>query len=81
MNGNDNISSKEQVFVNHGWDAVRCGKPIEHGKTYTTYNRMQLESRTIYAGDTYVYEGQELVAIFEGVKVSFSILTTELSQH
>ncbi|KAI4282009.1 MAG: hypothetical protein L6R38_003266 [Xanthoria sp. 2 TBL-2021] len=29
---------------------------------------MQLESRTIYAGDTYVYEGQELVAIFEGVK-------------
>lgn len=70
MNGNDNLSSKEQVFINHGWDAMRCGKPIEHGKTYTTYNRMQLESGTMYAGDTYIFEGQELVAIFEGVKVS-----------
>ncbi|KAI4223523.1 MAG: hypothetical protein LQ349_007414, partial [Xanthoria aureola] len=69
MNGNGNLSSKEQVFINQGWDAMRCGKPIEHGKTYTTYNRMQLESGTMYAGDTYIFEGQELVAIFEGVKI------------
>ncbi|KAL8725152.1 MAG: hypothetical protein Q9166_007527 [cf. Caloplaca sp. 2 TL-2023] len=68
MNGNDNISSKDQVFVNHGWDAMRYGKQIESGKSYTTYNRMQLESGTMYAGDTYIFEGQELVAIFEGVR-------------
>ncbi|KAL8653253.1 MAG: hypothetical protein Q9210_002207 [Variospora velana] len=68
MNGNDNVSSKGQVFVNHGWDAMRCGKPIESGKSYTTYNRMQLETGTMYAGDTYIFEGQELVAIFEGVR-------------
>ncbi|KAL8896686.1 MAG: hypothetical protein Q9192_002952 [Flavoplaca navasiana] len=68
MNGNDNVSSKDQVFVNHGWDSLRCGKPIESGKLYNTYNRMQLETGTMYAGDTYIFEGQELVAIFEGVR-------------
>ena len=74
MNGNDNISSKDQVFVNHGWKAMRCGKPVENGRSYTTYNRMQLESGTMYIGDTYIIEGQELVAIFEGVRVSFLFL-------
>lgn len=80
MNGNDNISSKDQVFVNHGWDALRCAKPIESGKSYTTYNRMQLEGGTMYAGDTYIFEGQELVAIFEGVRVSHPFLNIRLVQ-
>lgn len=80
MNGNDNVSSKDQVFVNHGWDALRCGKPIESGKSYTTYNRMQLETGTMYAGDTYIFEGQELIAIFEGVRVSHPVLHTKLAQ-
>lgn len=80
MNGNDNLSCKDQVFVNHGWDAMRCGKPIESGKSYTTYNRMQFESGTMYAGDTYIFEGQELVGIFEGVRVSRSFLNVRLVQ-
>jgi naphtho-gamma-pyrone polyketide synthase len=70
MNGNDNVYSKDQVFINHGWEAMRCAKAVEHGKTYTTYNRMQLESGTMYVGDTYIFDGQELIAIFEGVRVS-----------
>lgn len=70
MNGNENIYAKDQVFINHGWDTMRCAKMVEHGKTYTTYNRMQLESGTMYVGDTYVFDGQEVVAIFEGVRVS-----------
>ena len=72
MNGNDNVASMEQVFVNHGWEAMRCARSVEAGKTYTTYNRMQLESGTMYAGDTYVFDGQDLIAIFEGVRVSES---------
>ena len=70
MNGTENIASKQLVFVNHGWDAMRCSKPIEGDKSYTTYNRMHLESGTTYVGDTYVLEGEEIVAIFEGVRVS-----------
>ncbi|KAH7076878.1 hypothetical protein BKA63DRAFT_468889 [Paraphoma chrysanthemicola] len=68
MNGNENIYAKDQVFINHGWDTMQCAKPVEFGKTYTTYNRMQFESGTMYAGDTYVLDGADIIAIFRGVR-------------
>ncbi|KAG8630570.1 hypothetical protein KVT40_002189 [Elsinoe batatas] len=68
MNGNDNVYSKDQVFVNHGWDNMRLARSLDPTTTYRTYNRMQLESGTMYAGDTYIFDDNELVAIFEGVK-------------
>lgn len=70
MNGNDNIYSKDQVFVNHGWDAVRCASRFVKGKTYQSYNKMQLANATMYVGDTYILEEGVVVAVFEGVKVS-----------
>ena len=70
MNGNDNIYSKEQVFVNHGWDAMRFSTKFSKGKTYQTYNKMQLASGTMYIGDTYILEEGNVVAVFEGIKVS-----------
>ncbi|KAK4553130.1 hypothetical protein LTR86_009857 [Recurvomyces mirabilis] len=68
MNGNDNVYAKDQVFINHGWDAMRVAKPVFSNKTYTVYNRMQLESGTTYVGDTYIYDEEELVGLFEGVR-------------
>ncbi|KAI9648860.1 hypothetical protein NHQ30_003501 [Ciborinia camelliae] len=70
MNGNDNVLSKEVVYINHGWDALRCSRKFERGKTYQTYNRMQLESGTTYMGDTYILDEGVVVAVFEGVRVS-----------
>lgn len=69
MNGNDNTESKSQVFVNHGWDGMRCATKLSKGKTYQTYNKMQLINGTLYAGDTYILDEGNVVAIFEGVKV------------
>jgi naphtho-gamma-pyrone polyketide synthase len=71
MNGNDNVHSKENVFINHGWDAIKVVdvKKFQHGKTYQTYNRMQLESGTNYVGDTYILDGDEIMAVYEGIKV------------
>ncbi|KAI9707015.1 MAG: Type I Iterative PKS [Bogoriella megaspora] len=70
MNGSDNIHAKGHVFINHGWSKMRCAKPIEHGKTYQTYNKMQPEDDqgNMYVGDTYILENGNIVAIFEGVK-------------
>ncbi|KAF2858089.1 putative polyketide synthase [Piedraia hortae CBS 480.64] len=68
MNGNDNIHSKDQVFINHGWDHVRFAEPLEAGKEYTTYNRMQLVNKAMYAGDTYILDGNNVVGMFEGVR-------------
>ncbi|KFY41333.1 hypothetical protein V494_03051 [Pseudogymnoascus sp. VKM F-4513 (FW-928)] len=67
MNGNDNVESRSQVFINHGWGAMRCATTFAHGKTYQTYNKMQLVEGTMYAGDTYILEEGNIVAIFECV--------------
>ena len=71
MNGNDNIHTKDHVFVNHGWSGMKCAKKVEYNKTYQTYNKMlpQDDKGTMYVGDTYILENGIIVAIFEGVKV------------
>jgi iterative type I PKS product template protein len=69
MNANDGVDSRTQVFINHGWEKMRIAEPLQAGKTYRSYNRMQLVEKTTYAGDTYVLDGGRIVAIFEGVTV------------
>ncbi|KAH9210389.1 polyketide synthase [Leptodontidium sp. 2 PMI_412] len=67
MNVNDNVDSRTQVFINHGWERMRIAEPFQAGKTYHAYNRMQLVEKTTYVGDTYILEQGRIVAIFEGV--------------
>ncbi|KAJ0114474.1 hypothetical protein J7T55_004717 [Diaporthe amygdali] len=67
MNANDKLSSKSTVFVNHGWDHMRISDSLEPGKTYRAYNRMHLIEKTLYTGDTYIFDGVQLIAVFEGV--------------
>jgi naphtho-gamma-pyrone polyketide synthase len=69
MNGNENFPSN-QAFINHGWDTMRCAKKFAKGKTYQTYNKMQLVDGTMYSGDTYILEDDNIVGIYGGVKVS-----------
>ncbi|RMZ75372.1 hypothetical protein DV737_g5307, partial [Chaetothyriales sp. CBS 132003] len=68
MNGNDSVVSKDTVFVNHGWGAMKISTKFSMAKTYRTYNKMQLTSNNMYVGDTYILEGTDIVAIFAGVK-------------
>lgn len=69
MNANDSMANKSTVFVNHGWDHMRIAEPLEIGKTYRAYNRMQPVGKSLYAGDTYIFDCGRLIAIFEGVTV------------
>ncbi|KAJ5913137.1 hypothetical protein N7504_002020 [Penicillium tannophilum] len=68
MNASDGIDSKNQVFVNHGWDSMRCLKKFDPSVTYRTYVRMQPWKDSIYAGDVYLFEGENIVAVYGGVK-------------
>ncbi|KAJ6155451.1 hypothetical protein N7470_006017 [Penicillium chermesinum] len=68
MNASDATDSKNQVFVNHGWDSMRCLKKFDPSVTYRTYVRMQPWKDSIYAGDVYLFEGDEIVAVYGGVK-------------
>jgi naphtho-gamma-pyrone polyketide synthase len=69
MNANDSTDPSVQVFVNHGWDRMRCTKTFSAEKTYQTYNRMQNIGGTLYSGDTYILEDGDVIAVFEGIKV------------
>ena len=80
MNAKDGIDSRRQVFVDHGWDSMCCAIQFSRDNTYQTYVRMQNIGGTMYAGDTYIFDGDDVVALFRGVKVrltSFSNPTIE----
>ncbi|CRL29453.1 Beta-ketoacyl synthase [Penicillium camemberti] len=68
MNASDNTDSKNQVFVNHGWDSMRCLTKFDSSVTYRTYVRMQPWKDSIWAGDVYMFEGDDIVAVYGGVK-------------
>ncbi|PYH29218.1 type I polyketide synthase [Aspergillus neoniger CBS 115656] len=68
MNASDATPSKEQVFINHGWERMRCAVRFDKGKQYQVYNRMQLETGTTYVGDTYIFEGETVVAVYQGIR-------------
>ncbi|KAL2811319.1 hypothetical protein BJX63DRAFT_277187 [Aspergillus granulosus] len=81
MNASDGTDSKNQVFVNHGWDSMRCLKKFSPDVTYRTYVRMQPWRDSIWAGDVYIFEGDDIVAVYGGVKfqaLSRKILDTAL---
>lgn len=69
MNANDATDSKNQVFVNHGWDSMRCLKAFSADVTYRTYVRMQPWQNSIWAGDVYIFDGDDIVAVYGGIKV------------
>lgn len=77
MNANDAVDSKSQVFINHGWDSMRVAVPLSRRKTYRTYNRMQNVGGTMFVGDTYTFDGDSVIAIFQGVKVRISALYSQ----
>lgn len=69
MNASDGVDSKHQVFVNHGWDSMRCAIRFSREKAYQNYVRMQNIGGTMYARYTYIFDGEDVVAIYQGVKV------------
>lgn len=69
MNASDTTDSKNQVFVNHGWDSMRCVKKFSPDVTYRTHVRMQPWRDSIWAGDVHIFEGDDVIAVFGGVKV------------
>jgi naphtho-gamma-pyrone polyketide synthase len=78
MNANDTVDSRSQVFMNHGWESMRCAKPFSSTKTYQTYVKMQPVGKNMYAGDVHVFDDGEIIAIYQGIRVW---LLCSLSRH
>ena len=69
MNGNDEVDSKNQVYINHGWDNMKICGVLSDQTTYNTYLKMQPKDKGSYCGDVYIFnqDMDEVVAVYEGV--------------
>ncbi|MCJ1313534.1 hypothetical protein MMC25_007213 [Agyrium rufum] len=67
---NGNIEAPEgSVYISHGWESLKIGTELSESKEYTTYVRMQpMDNKGLYAGDVYMFEGKDVVAVCTGLK-------------
>ncbi|KAF2764036.1 polyketide synthase [Teratosphaeria nubilosa] len=68
VNASDLLDSEQNVYVSHGWGAMKFSRPLTAGMKLRNYVRMQPQPGNISKGDVYVMEGNEIVAVCEGIK-------------
>nr|BAW18768.1 topopyrone polyketide synthase [Phoma sp. BAUA 2861] len=69
MNANDRADLSKEVFVNHGWKSLHFYKPLSMDKTYRSRVKMSgPQEDGMYSGDMVVFEGEEIVATYKGIK-------------
>lgn len=64
------ISNSDLAYISHGWRSFKVPNPkaISADKEYRCYVKMMAQPENITAGDVYVFEGSEVVAVFYGCK-------------
>ncbi|TLD19516.1 Calcium/calmodulin-dependent protein kinase type I [Venturia nashicola] len=68
VNASDAIDSSESVYISHGWGSIRISKPLSADKEYRSYVRMQPAPGNISVGDVYIFEGEEIIGVVNGLK-------------
>ena len=68
VNASDLLDSEQNVYVSHGWGAMKFSRPITSGMKLRNYVRMLPQPNNISKGDVYIMEGEEIVAVCEGIK-------------
>ncbi|KAF2432235.1 hypothetical protein EJ08DRAFT_695687 [Tothia fuscella] len=70
VNAADVESAEPLVYISHGWESLKFLKPqeISSEKTYRSFVRMVPQAKNVYAGDVYILEGEEIIAVLYGLK-------------
>lgn len=68
MNGNENIDSKEAVYISHGWQSLQLAEPLVTDASYSVYVKMIPVDKTMVAGNVYILNSEKIVAVCEGVR-------------
>ncbi|KAF2481808.1 hypothetical protein BDY17DRAFT_325322 [Neohortaea acidophila] len=68
VNASDLLDSEQNVYVSHGWGAMKFSRPLTAGMKLKNYVRMQPQPNNISKGDVYIMEGDEIIAVCEGIK-------------
>ena len=68
VNASDLLDSEQNVYVSHGWGAMKFSRPLTTGMKLRNYVRMQPKPNNISQGDVYIMDGDEIIAVCEGIK-------------
>ena len=68
LNGSDAVDSTKQVYISHGWESLQMACPLSAKKSYRNYVKMHPGPKNTMAGDVYVFDGEDMVALVGGVK-------------
>jgi len=74
MNANDDSDLSARVCVNHGWKGFKFFRQVDPNRKYSTYLRLEEIATKTWEGDLVVLDGDDIVAIFNGITVSDSII-------
>ncbi|THY13928.1 polyketide synthase [Aureobasidium pullulans] len=70
MNATDSLGFDDHVFVNHGWQSMRCSESFSPDFEYQTYVKMQLVGNpkdATYSGDVFVLREGVIRAVYGSV--------------
>ena len=68
INVKEALGERKNVFVSHGWESLCFARPLSKDKTYTSYVKMQPAGGKMMAGDVVLFEGDEIIGFFGGLK-------------
>ncbi|KAL8657213.1 MAG: hypothetical protein Q9226_002153, partial [Calogaya cf. arnoldii] len=68
VNVKEALGDKAQVFISHGWEAMCFARPLSKDRVYRSYVKMQPAGSKIMAGDVFLFEENEIIAVIEGIK-------------
>ncbi|KAI3318673.1 polyketide synthase for naphthopyrone YWA1 [Xylariaceae sp. AK1471] len=68
MNAAESFDYKAQVFLNHGWESMRCAVQLSPEETYHSYVKMESSDGIKYVGDVYIFNNDDsIVSVNQGV--------------
>jgi len=70
MNANENSDLESEVFVNHGWGALRFYEDIQPNKSYDSWVQMTRKEGTVWHGSLTILSNNEVVGEIENIAVS-----------
>lgn len=68
VNASDLLDSDQNVYISHGWGAMKFSRPLIAGMKLRNYVRMIPQANNISKGDVYVMQGDDIIAVCEGIK-------------
>ena len=67
---NATVNPQDECYISHGWSSLRFTEPLEYGKKYSSYVKMQpVSGSKMRAGDVWVFNAnKDVIGVCGGVR-------------